>query len=118
MGKDFNLERMGKRMPYTTPPGFFDALERGIREKTLGDDARTPRRRARRKAGVWITAAAAAMTAAVVALNVPTGDAAQVAPTTTELAFANLSADDQEYFMGLLDDDVFFSDDETFINEQ
>lgn len=119
MEKDFNLGRVGKRMPYTTPPDFFDTLEQGIRAKTLGDDARrTPRRLPRRRAGIWIAAAMAA-TAAAVALNVPTDDGLPTAPPSAELAFSNLPAEDQEYFMGILDDDVFFADDaETYIDEQ
>lgn len=119
MGKDFNLGRVGKRMPYTTPPDFFDTLEQGIRDKTLGDDARRPRRRLpRRRAGIWIAAAMAA-TAAAVALIVPTDGGLPTAPSSAELAFSNLPAEDQEYFMGLLDDDVFFADDaETYIDEQ
>lgn len=121
MGKDYDLERVGKRMPYTTPQDFFDTLERRIEEKTLGNAARpTLRRRMRRRAGIWVaaTAAAAAMIA-VTTLNVPTDGPHQATPSSTELAFANLSAEDQEYFMGLLDDDVFFSDDdEIYIDEQ
>lgn len=119
MGKDYDLGRVGKRMPYTTPPDFFDTLERGIRAKTLGAAARpSPRRR---RAGIWVATAAAAVATviAVTTLNVPTDGRPQATTSSTELAFANLSADDQEYFMSLLDDDVFFSnDDETYIDEQ
>lgn len=121
MGKDYDLERVGKRMPYTTPPDFFDTLERRIEEKTLGNASRPPlRRRMRRKAGIWVTATAAVATVtAVTTLNVAPDDRPQATPSNTELAFANLSAEDQEYFMGILDDDVFFSsDDEIYIDEQ
>lgn len=30
MNKDFDFDKIGKRMPYTTPEGFFDKLEDDI----------------------------------------------------------------------------------------
>lgn len=33
MNNDFDLKRVGKRMPYTVPDGFFAEMERNVLEK-------------------------------------------------------------------------------------
>ena len=37
MDKDFNLDKVGKRMPYTTPEGFLDQLEANVWQEVKAD---------------------------------------------------------------------------------
>ena len=37
MNKDFDFDKVGKRMPYTTPDGFFDKLEDDIWKEVKND---------------------------------------------------------------------------------
>ena len=85
MKRDFNFENIGKRMPYSTPEGFFDELEENI-----------------------VGAAAAAALLVAVNLNLYKADAATSADI--EEAFSQLSADDQEFMLSVYQDDVFFNE--------
>ena len=37
MEKEFNFDKIGKRMPYQTPDGFFDEMEENIWNEVKGD---------------------------------------------------------------------------------
>ena len=37
MNKDFDFDKVGKQMPYTTPEGFFDKLEEDIWAEVKND---------------------------------------------------------------------------------
>ena len=37
MDKDFSLDKVGKRMPYTTPEGFLDQLEANVWQEVKAD---------------------------------------------------------------------------------
>ena len=37
MEKEFDFDKIGKRMPYQTPDGFFDEMEENIWNEVKGD---------------------------------------------------------------------------------
>ena len=73
MKRDFNFENTGKRMPYSTPEGFFDELEENIwkevgKPATATADTQPARKRGNIRTLTKVilgTAAAAALLAAV-----------------------------------------------------
>lgn len=115
MKKDFNFENIGKRLPYSTPEGFFDTLEENIWKEVSNPTTATahtqPVRKCRNirpltKVILGMTGAAALLVA--VNLNLYKADAATSADI--EEAFSQLSADDQEFMLSLYQDDVFFNE--------
>lgn len=115
MKKDFNFENIGKRLPYSTPEGFFDTLEENIWKEVSKPTTATahtqPVRKCRNirpltKVILGMTGAAALLVAAN--LNLYKADAATSADI--EEAFSQLSADDQEFMLSVYQDDVFFNE--------
>lgn len=115
MKKDFNFENIGKRLPYSTPEGFFDTLEENIWKEVSKPTTATahtqPVRKCRNirpltKVILGITGAAVLLVA--VNLNLYKADAATSADI--EEAFSQLSADDQEFILSVYQDDVFFNE--------
>lgn len=115
MKKDFNFENIGKRLPYSTPEGFFDTLEENIWKEVSKPTTATahtqPVRKCRNirpltKVILGMTGAAALLVA--VNLNLYKADAATSADI--EEAFSQLSADDQEFILSVYQDDVFFNE--------
>ena len=115
MKKDFNFENIGKRLPYSTPEGFFDTLEENIWKEVSKPTTATahtqPVRKCRNirpltKVILGMTGAAALLVA--VNLNLYKADAATSADI--EEAFSQLSADDQEFMLSVYQDDVFFNE--------
>ncbi|MCI7155118.1 MAG: hypothetical protein MR989_05205 [Prevotella sp.] len=115
MKRDFNFEKTGKRMPYSTPEGFFDELEENIwkevgKPATATADTQPARKRGniRTLTKVILGTAAAAALLAAVNLNLYKADAATSADI--EEAFSQLSTDDQEFMLSVYQDDVFFNE--------
>lgn len=110
MEKDFDFDRVGKRMPYRVPDGFFDEMEANIRREVLQRPARPARQRVvGRRAAIWIAAVAATLTLLFV-LNLPTGEERTVAFRDVEQAFANLSDDDRAYLLDVYSEDIFMNE--------
>lgn len=128
MDKQFNFEQVGKRMPYNVPDGVFDQLEQNVMAEVQLDNAATekPKQKARtvKMATRTILAAAAAVALFFVVIkNLPNDDTqadtfaiASHTPTfrweNVELAYNNLSPEDQEYLMEIYEEDVFMMDEE------
>lgn len=115
MKKDFNLDNIGKRIPYSTPEGFFDELEENIWKEIAPQSAvlsaqpsALKRRKLRALTKAIVGAAAAAVLLVAVNLNLYKADAATSADI--EEAFSQLSADDQEFMLSVYQDDVFFNE--------
>ena len=116
MDKQFDFEQVGKRMPYNVPYGFFDQLEQNVMaEVTAGNIAiEKPRVKARTvKMTIRILLAAAAAVALffVVTKNIPS-DTTEDSFANVELAYNNLSNEDQEYLMEVYEEDVFLIENE------
>lgn len=126
MNKNFDLDSVGKRLPYSAPDGHLDHFEDDvfarihrnttetteITEAAKTTEAHTPRHRTPRlgTAKKWVAAAAAA---AAIVLSVT---AIRPTPQTTtasdvETAFCQLSADDQAFLLSVYQDDVFLNED-------
>ena len=106
MDKQFNFEQVGKRMPYNVPDGFFDQLEQNVMAKTHPNSGK-----------VWGWGSLAA--AAAIALFIVFTKGMPNDTTTTEdsfanveLAYNNLSTEDQKYLMEVYEEDVFLIENE------
>lgn len=118
MDKQFCFEQVGKRMPYNVPNGFFDQLEQDVIAEVTADDTVTekPKVKARTvKMTIRILLAAAAAVALffVVTKNMPSDTTTtEDSFANVELAYNNLSTEDQEYLMEVYEEDVFMIENE------
>jgi len=116
MDKQFDFEQVGKRMPYNVPDGFFEQLEQNVMvEVTAGNIAtEKPKQKARTVKmtfRILLTAAAAVALFFVVTKNMPS-DTTEDSFANVELAYNNLSTEDQEFLIEIYEEDVFMIENE------
>ncbi len=111
MKKDFDFDRVGKRLPYTVPDDFFAKLEDDIYNKAV---IQKKRKAENRRPFMRVTLAALTTAAAAVILFFAIGgryDAhSHVGFADVEQAFGNLSTEDQVYMLSVYQDDVFINE--------
>ena len=107
----FDFDQVGKRMPYTVPDDFFCKLEENVMEEVRdqrdevkgGDNHRNP---------LYVVLRSVLAVAAVVALFFVVQPLLPKDNTddfeNVELAFNNLSTEDQDLMLQIYEDDDFF----------
>lgn len=123
MNRDFDFDNAGKRMPYTTPDGFFDKLEEDIwievkndcREKEAGKPVVPAEKQTHRKPFKWriLTGSAVAVAASIalaLVVNMHFSTTSHTPPSGVDQAFSQLSIDDQAYLLDIYQDDVFINE--------
>lgn len=117
--KQFDFEQVGKRMPYNVPDEFFDKFEENVMEDVRGqkDDVREGVNR--NKTMRIALRAAIAVAAALALFFVVRATLLQSEPVlasaddfeSVELAFNNLSTEDQDFLIQVYEeDDVLIND--------
>lgn len=109
MEKDFDFNRIGKRMPYKTPDNFFNELETGIWEK-VRDTSPEPARRKNIRLRLLLGAAAVAAGISLLLVFLPFIRERHTDFSEVEQAFANLSEEDQAYMLDVYREDVFINE--------
>lgn len=109
MEKKFDLNSIGKRMPYTAPQGLFDAIERNVMAATANAAAAGKKRKRLRLRIVAQSLAVAASVILLLAFNFQT-EHSSPQPTNVKQAFASLSQDDQNSLLEMYQDDVFLNE--------
>lgn len=110
MDKDFDFNRIGKRLPYTIPEGFLDNLEKQVWEQVKDEVAPS---KSKRNYRLWYSISGGLVAASVALLLVfnilfshqKTNDFEKI-----EQAFANLSSSDQDYLLTAYQDDLFMNE--------
>ena len=117
----FDFDQVGKRMPYSTPEGFFKEMEANILEQ-VKDDKQVPVRRQPKKRPlmkvIWTAAmAVAASVAVLLVLNIDFMAHHSALPSqadnemqAVDQAFAQLSSADQAYLLNVYQEDVFLDE--------
>lgn len=109
MAKDFDFDKIGKRMPYTVPDRCFEEMERRVWAKVSSDAVRRKRRRRTVMLASAATFAAAASVALAVMLDTAPPAADEAGMEAVQHAFAALSADDQDYVLQVYEEDIFMN---------
>ena len=117
MEQNSDFSKIGKQMPYTVPDGFFDKLE----ENVMKECAPTKPRVIRMAIRAALAIAACIALFLVVKKNLPQGsDTSTDDFENVELAFNNLSTEDQAYLLEVYQEEQFmdnelndFNDDES-----
>ena len=117
----FDFGKVGKRMPYSTPEGFFKDMEANILEQVKDDKPKPvriqPKKRPLMKV-IWSAAmAVAASVAVLLVLNIDFAAPHSSLPSQTDneiqavdQAFAQLSSADQAYLLNVYQEDVFLDE--------
>ncbi len=109
MKEDFDLDRIGKRLPYTAPNGFLDDIENNVWETVKQEmQPSKPRRNFR----LWYSVTGglvAASIALLVVFNLLPHDSSSNFEDV-EKAFANLSSSDRDYLFVTYQNDLFMNE--------
>ena len=111
MERDFDLKNIGKKMPYTVPEGFFDALEQNVLAATT-DRNKQEKPAAKRRTMFKTMLAAAAGLALVLVFSIYSKvnnkeNSQETSFTEVEQAFCSLSQTHQDYHIEAYQDDIF-----------
>lgn len=114
MEQGYDFERVGKRMPYRVPDGFFESFEDDVMQAVATDTATPARPKSRFTR--WLTrgAAAAAITGVVALGGYKLAFKAEANDSfvLVEKAFDNLSEEDQEFLLEVYQEDCFIDEEE------
>ena len=128
MEQNYDFSRIGKQMPYTVPDGFFEKLEDSVMEKWKEDaiSAEEPDKAGNAKKAKVIRMAlrAAIAIAACIALFLVVKKVLPQGQDTTlddfdsvELAFNNLSTEDQDYLLEVYQEELILDNDLNNLND-
>lgn len=115
----FSFDQVGKRMPYSTPEGFFKEMEANILEQVKDDKPKPvriqPKKRPLMKV-IW-AAAMAASVAVLLILHIDFAAPHSSLPSqadnemqAVDQAFVQLSPADQAYLLNVYQEDVFLDE--------
>jgi len=102
MEQNYDFNSVGKKMPYTVPDGFFDQLEEQVMNEVKAEPAKVkkPMKAVRIAIRTLLAVAACVALFLVVKKALPQGDDTITDDfTSVELAFNNLSTEDQDYLL-------------------
>lgn len=110
MKKEFDFNRIGKRMPYTAPEDFLDDIEKNVWE-TIKKQVMSSK--PKRNYRLWYSISGALVAASIALLFV-----FNILPTHQktddfemfEQAFSNLSSADRDYLLAVYQDDLFLNE--------
>lgn len=110
MNNEFDFDKIGKRMPYTVPDGFFAQMEQNVmQELELKADSKPKSRRSRMRIGIGAITAIAASLMLLLIVNKRYQAEDEVSINDVEMAFSNLSTEDQNYLVSVYQEDVFMN---------
>ena len=115
MEKTFDFEKIGKRIPYTVPDDFFAKLEENVMDEVKGQKTETEAKTKRKKTVIiairsfLAVAAAIALFFVVQPMLTPKDTISADDYASVELAFNNLSSDDQDFLIAVYENEEFIN---------
>lgn len=109
MNKDFDFDKVGKRMPYQVPDSFFAQLESNVMQEVKSEVAVAKKLRFRRITWGTIIGAATAV-ALLVTVNLKSTTVNEYSAEAVNQAFSQLQPVDQAYLLEVYDEDVFLNE--------
>lgn len=118
MKTDFNLDRVGKRMPYKVPDHFFEKLEEDVFQQVQNglSEGVHPSHSLYQRTGYqlprWLKWGTAAAAVVACLLGGTWWWTVQHQPVSVEVeqAFAALSIEDQDYMLSVYQEDLFLNE--------
>ena len=121
MEQNFDFSKIGKQMPYTVPDDFFEKLEENVMKEVKAQPAKKNKAKTIRMAIRAALAVAACLALfLIVKKNLPQGNGTITDDfDNVELAFNNLSTEDQDYLLEVYQEEQFMDNDlNDFNNEE
>ena len=115
MEKTFDFEKIGKRIPYTVPDDFFAKLEENVMDEVKGQKTETEAKTKRKKTVIiairsfLAIAAAIALFFVVQPMLTPKDTISADDYASVELAFNNLSSEDQDFLIAVYENEEFIN---------
>lgn len=119
MEQNYDFSKIGKQMPYTVPDGFFDQLEENVMNEVKAQPARKKATVLRMAIRAAIAIAACIALFLVVKKLLPQdNDTITDDFENVELAFNNLSTEDQDYLLEVYQEELFLENDLNDLNNE
>ena len=119
MEQNYDFSKIGKQMPYTVPDGFFDKLEENVMNEVKAQHVRKKAVTIRMAIRTAIAVAACIALFFVVKKVLPQGqNAATDDFENVELAFNNLSTEDQDYLLEVYQEELFLENDLNYLDNE
>ena len=118
MEQNYDFSKIGKQMPYTVPDGFFDKLEENVMNEVKAQPANKKASAIRMAFRAAITVAACIALFLVVKKVLPQDQDTNIDDfENVELAFNNLSTDDQDYLLEVYQEELFLENNLNDLND-
>ena len=119
MEQNYDLSKIGKQMPYTVPDGFFDKLEENVMNEVKAQPAKKKATVIRMAFRAAIAVAACIALFLVVKKVLPQDQDTNIDDfENVELAFNNLSTDDQDYLLEVYQEELFLENNLNDLNNE
>lgn len=109
MKEKFDFNRIGKRMPYTVPEGFWTEIEKNVWETVKSQAMPEPKHKYRLLYSISGGVIAASI-ALLLVFNFMPDSRTTNGFTKVEQAFSNLSSTDQAYLLTVYQNDLFINE--------
>ena len=118
MEQNYDFSKIGKQMPYTVPDGFFDKLEENVMNEVKAQPAKKKATVIRMAFRAAIAVAACIALFLVVKKVLPQDQDTNIDDfENVELAFNNLSTDDQDYLLEVYQEELFLENNLNDLND-
>ena len=118
MEQNYDFSRIGKQMPYTVPDGFFEKLEENVMNEVKAQSAKKKATIVRMAIRAALAIAACIALFLVVKEVLPLGhDTVTDDFENVELAFNNLSTEDQDYLLEVYQEELFLENNLNDLND-
>ena len=118
MEQNYDFSKIGKQMPYTVPDGFFDKLEENVMNEVKAQPAKKKATVIRMVFRAAIAVAACIALFLVVKKVLPQDQDTNIDDfENVELAFNNLSTDDQDYLLEVYQEELFLENNLNDLND-
>ena len=118
MEQNYDFSKIGKQMPYTVPDGFFDKLEENVMNEVKTQPTKRKVTIVRMAIRAALAVAACIALFLVVKKVLPLGtDTVTDDFENVELAFNNLTTDDQDYLLEVYQEELFLENDLNNLND-
>ena len=113
MEQNFDFSKIGKQMPYTVPDNFFDELEKNVMNEVKAQPVKKNKAKTIRMVIRTALAVAACLALFLIVKKTLPQDSDNAIDDfdNVELAFNNLSTEDQDYLLEVYQEELFMNND-------
>lgn len=121
MEQNYDFSKVGKRMPYTVPDDFFNTLEENVMNEVKAQSAKQKKKATVIRMAIRAALAVAACIALFLVVKKTLPQEPGIASDdfeNVELAFNNLSTEDQEYLLEVYQEELLLDNNLNDLNNE